>query len=130
MFAGDVNTPSTAGGRYSNGYTRPYCGRPAQLASGSKPRLGKAHRPKSAALSAAAWLQPPHRPSRAVGTDLPVTKAQSAFLSSYGLPRVDAVAVGTDNVDHLRELTEALSYEVDENVVREYRQLLKARQPA
>ena len=33
-------------------------------------------------------------------------------------------------VDHLRELTGALSYEVDENVVREYRQLLKARQPA
>ncbi|SED88009.1 Predicted oxidoreductase [Streptomyces sp. 2224.1] len=59
-----------------------------------------------------------------------VTKAQAAFHSSYGLPRVDAVAVGTDDVDHLRELTEALSYEVDENVVREYRQLLKARQPA
>ncbi|MCL7493856.1 hypothetical protein M8I34_21025 [Streptomyces sp. MCA2] len=59
-----------------------------------------------------------------------VTKAQAAFLSSYGLPRVDAVAVGTDNVEHLRELAEVLSYKVDENVVREYRQLLKARQPA
>ncbi|MFE4023236.1 aldo/keto reductase [Streptomyces sp. NPDC059101] len=57
-----------------------------------------------------------------------VTKAQAAFRSSYGLPTVDAVAVGTDNVDHLRELIDALTYEVDENVVREYRQLLKARQ--
>lgn len=36
----------------------------------------------------------------------PVTKVQAAFRSAYGLPRVDAVAVGTDNVDHLRELTE------------------------
>jgi pyridoxine 4-dehydrogenase len=60
----------------------------------------------------------------------PVTKAQAAFRSSYGLPRVDAVAVGTDNVDHLRELAEALAYEVDEKVVREYRQLLKTRQVA
>ncbi|MGW0312606.1 hypothetical protein [Streptomyces flavidovirens] len=58
------------------------------------------------------------------------TKAQAAFRSSYGLPRVEAVAVGTDNVDHLRELTEALTYEVDDTVVREYRQLLKARQLA
>ncbi|MBL1099489.1 aldo/keto reductase [Streptomyces coffeae] len=59
-----------------------------------------------------------------------ITKAQAAFRSSYGLPRVDTVAVGTDNVDHLRELTEALAYEIDERVVREYRQLLRARQLA
>jgi aryl-alcohol dehydrogenase-like predicted oxidoreductase len=58
------------------------------------------------------------------------TKIQAAFRSSYGLPRADAIAVGTDDVAHLRELTEALAYEVDENVVREYRQLLKARQRA
>ncbi|MFE5097439.1 aldo/keto reductase [Streptomyces sp. NPDC056638] len=58
------------------------------------------------------------------------TKVQAAFRSSYGLPRVDAVAVGTDNINHLRELTEALAYEVDEKAVREYRQLLKARQLA
>ncbi|WP_308428934.1 hypothetical protein [Streptomyces brasiliensis] len=58
------------------------------------------------------------------------TKIQAAFRSSYGLPQVDAVAVGTDDVDHLRELTEALAYEVDENVIREYRRLLKGRQRA
>ncbi|MEV0916630.1 hypothetical protein AB0I93_20540 [Streptomyces sp. NPDC049967] len=59
-----------------------------------------------------------------------INKAQAAFRSAYGLPRVDAVAVGTDNVGHLRELTEALAYEVDDQVIREYRQPLKARQLA
>ncbi|MGW6393073.1 aldo/keto reductase [Streptomyces sp. NPDC055103] len=59
------------------------------------------------------------------------TRVQAAFRSAYGLPRVDALAVGTDNVDHLRELVGALAYEVDDQVVREYRQLLQARrQPA
>ncbi|MFH8991345.1 aldo/keto reductase [Streptomyces sp. NPDC017940] len=61
----------------------------------------------------------------------PITRVQAAFRSAYGLPRADAVAVGTDNVDHLRELAGALAYEVDDQVVREYRQLLRARrQPA
>ncbi|MEU9887664.1 hypothetical protein [Sphaerisporangium sp. NPDC051011] len=55
------------------------------------------------------------------------TRVQAAFRSAYVLPRVDAVAVGTDNVDHLRELIGALAYEVDDQVVREYRQLLQAR---
>ncbi|MFF1650558.1 hypothetical protein [Streptomyces sp. NPDC058240] len=55
------------------------------------------------------------------------TRVQAAFRSAYGLPRVDAVAVGTDNVDHLRELVGALAYEVDDQVVREYRELLQAR---
>ncbi|MFD3354834.1 aldo/keto reductase [Streptomyces fradiae] len=57
----------------------------------------------------------------------PATRVQAAFRSAYGLPRVDAVAVGTNDVDHLRELTGALVYKVDEQVVREYRQLLQAR---
>ncbi|MET8590385.1 aldo/keto reductase [Streptomyces sp. NPDC005078] len=57
----------------------------------------------------------------------PATRVQAAFRSAYGLPRVDAVAVGTDNVDHLRELVGALAYEVDDQVVWEYRQLLQAR---
>ncbi|MFJ8248327.1 aldo/keto reductase [Streptomyces sp. NPDC094466] len=57
----------------------------------------------------------------------PATRVQAAFRSAYSLPRVDAVAVGTDNVDHLRELVDALAYEVDDQVVREYRQLLQTR---
>ncbi|MYU21157.1 aldo/keto reductase [Streptomyces sp. SID8352] len=60
----------------------------------------------------------------------PATKAQAAFASAHRLPRVKAVAVGTDNADHLRELVEALAYEVDGTVVREYRRLLGARQGA
>ncbi|WP_405689478.1 hypothetical protein [Streptomyces sp. NBC_00057] len=58
---------------------------------------------------------------------LSATRVQAAFRSAYGLPRVDAVAVGTDNVDHLQELIDALAYEVDDQVVQEYRQLLQAR---
>ncbi|WP_329160706.1 hypothetical protein OHA63_29785 [Streptomyces anulatus] len=60
----------------------------------------------------------------------PATRVQAAFRSAYELPRVGAVAVGTDSVEHLRELV-ALVYEVDDQVVLEYRQLLRARhQPA
>lgn len=58
---------------------------------------------------------------------LSATRVQAAFRSAFGLPRVDAVAVGTDNVDHLRELVGALAYEVDDQVIREYRQLLQTR---
>lgn len=57
----------------------------------------------------------------------PTTRVQAAFRFAYFLPRVEAVAVGTDNVDHLRELIRALAYEVDDQMVREYRQLLRAR---
>ncbi len=57
----------------------------------------------------------------------PSTRVQAAFRSAYGMPRVEAVAVGTDNVDHLRELVDALAYEVDDQVVQEYRHLLRTR---
>ncbi|MEU4174704.1 aldo/keto reductase [Streptomyces sp. NPDC026589] len=57
----------------------------------------------------------------------PATKVQAAFRSAYELPRVGAVAVGTDSIEHLRELVGALAYEVDDQVVLEYRQLLRAR---
>jgi aryl-alcohol dehydrogenase-like predicted oxidoreductase len=56
---------------------------------------------------------------------------QAAFRAAYRLPVVDTVAVGTDDVDHLRMLTEALKYQVDNGTVREYRALLSSRrQPA
>lgn len=55
------------------------------------------------------------------------TRVQAAFRSAYGLPPVDAVAVGTNNVDHLRELVGALAYEVNVQVVSEYKQLLQDR---
>ncbi|MEU9700232.1 aldo/keto reductase [Streptomyces sp. NPDC047981] len=55
------------------------------------------------------------------------TPVQAVYRSAFRLPSVDAVAVGTDNADHLRELVDALAYEVDDQVVQEYRRLLRAR---
>lgn len=55
------------------------------------------------------------------------TPVQAVYRSAFSLPPVDAVAVGTDNVDHLHELVGALAYEVDDQMVREYRLLLQAR---
>lgn len=59
--------------------------------------------------------------------------AQAAFRAAYHLPRVDTVAVGTDDPTHLRELVDVLEGEVDDPKVQEYRRLLKGRsrgQPA
>ncbi|MGP3991661.1 aldo/keto reductase [Streptomyces sp. 3N207] len=53
------------------------------------------------------------------------TATQAAFRAAYRLPAVDAVAVGTDNPAHLRELVDALALEVDEDVVGQYRRLLR-----
>ncbi|WP_413115910.1 aldo/keto reductase [Streptomyces sp. CY1] len=52
---------------------------------------------------------------------------QAAFQCAYHLPAVDAVAVGTDNLDHLRELTDSLGIGLDEVTVRRYRRLLRDR---
>lgn len=54
------------------------------------------------------------------------TSMQAAFRAAHRLPIVDAVAVGTDSLDHLRELTGSLALEVGEQTVREYRELLRA----
>ncbi|MFD7091001.1 aldo/keto reductase [Streptomyces sp. NPDC059896] len=58
---------------------------------------------------------------------------QAAFMVAYHLPRVGAVAVGTDEPAHLGELVGALAGEVEERTVQEYRSLLRDRsrdQPA
>lgn len=56
---------------------------------------------------------------------------QAAFRAACELPVVDAVAVGTNNVNHLHMLAEALRHKVDDQTLREYRTLLRARrQPA
>ncbi|WP_282693504.1 aldo/keto reductase [Streptomyces sp. CC208A] len=55
------------------------------------------------------------------------TKVQAAFRSAYHLPQVSAVAVGTDNAGHLRELVGAVAHDVDRPVVAEYRRLLQGR---
>jgi len=58
---------------------------------------------------------------------------QAAFRAAYHFPRVDSVAVGTDDPAHLGELVGALAGEVEERTVEEYRSLLRDRsrgQPA
>ncbi|MFG2289449.1 aldo/keto reductase [Streptomyces sp. NPDC048595] len=65
------------------------------------------------------------------GTGL--SPVQAAFRAAYELPKVGAVAVGTDNPAHLSDLIDALAGKVDERAIEEYRDLLRARllgQPA
>ncbi|MFE4869488.1 aldo/keto reductase [Streptomyces sp. NPDC056682] len=62
-----------------------------------------------------------------------LSRSQAAFRVAYGLPQVGTVAVGTDEPAHLGELVGALTSQVDERAVREYRDLIRARsrgQPA
>ncbi len=65
------------------------------------------------------------------GSDL--TRVQAAFRAAYHLPQVGTVAVGTDEPAHLSQLIDALTEEVDEQAIDEYRHLLRDRvraQPA
>ncbi|MFD3756727.1 aldo/keto reductase [Streptomyces sp. NPDC058622] len=55
------------------------------------------------------------------------TRTQAAFRAAFHLPSVDAVAVGTDNVEHLRELAESLHIAVDETNIDQYLQYLRDR---
>ncbi|MCC9312463.1 aldo/keto reductase [Kitasatospora sp. RB6PN24] len=53
------------------------------------------------------------------------TPVQAALRVAFALPKVAAVAVGTDDTGHLRELVGATAYEINADVVREYRHLLR-----
>ncbi len=62
-----------------------------------------------------------------------LSRPQAAFRAAYHLPRVGTLAVGSDNPAHLRELLDALDCAADEQVMLEYRDLLReraSRQPA
>lgn len=62
-----------------------------------------------------------------------LSRVQAAFRTAYQLPQVNTVAVGTDEPAHLGELIASLASEADEQVVHEYRSLLRERlsdQPA
>ncbi|MFC4500456.1 MULTISPECIES: aldo/keto reductase [Streptomyces] len=54
-----------------------------------------------------------------------LSRMQAAFRTAYHLPRVDSLAVGTDEPAHLGELVGALAGEVEERTVQEYRSLLR-----
>ncbi|MEU9301913.1 aldo/keto reductase [Streptomyces sp. NPDC048269] len=53
------------------------------------------------------------------------TRAQAAFRIAFRVPVVDGVAVSTDNPVHLRELTEALRLNVDEQAADRYLRYLR-----
>lgn len=62
-----------------------------------------------------------------------LSRVQAAFRAAYHLPRVDSIAVGTDDPAHLGELVGALADEVEDRTIQEYRSLLRDRsrgQPA
>lgn len=54
-----------------------------------------------------------------------LSRIQAAFRAAYHLPRVDSVAVSTDEPAHLGELVGALAGEVEERTIEEYRSLLR-----
>lgn len=56
------------------------------------------------------------------------TKAQAAFRTAFKLPVVDRIAVGTENLTHLRELVMSSTLQVDEDTVSTYRGLLRSAQ--
>ncbi|MFF8787056.1 aldo/keto reductase [Streptomyces sp. NPDC015125] len=58
------------------------------------------------------------------------SRIQAAFRAAYVLPRVGAVAVGSDDAVHLRELVAALAYDADDAVITQYRELLRQRSRA
>lgn len=82
---------------------------------GMSPFSGNASDPVWSKFDARVFLRAPQ-------DDL--SQAQAAFRVAYRLPQVSTVAVGTDDPTHLGELTDALSYEVDEQAVHQYRELL------
>ncbi|MFG2134151.1 aldo/keto reductase [Streptomyces sp. NPDC048751] len=62
-----------------------------------------------------------------VGDSAGLSRLQAAFRAAYHLPRIDVLAVGTDDPAHLGELIGALAGEVDERAIHEYRNLLRDR---
>ncbi|MDX3132417.1 aldo/keto reductase [Streptomyces europaeiscabiei] len=87
--------------------------------------------PFGGSTSAPVWARIDPRVFLRDGSQL--SRVQAAFRAAYLLPRVDSVAVGTDEPAHLGELVSALAGEVEERTVQEYRSLLRDRsrgQPA
>ncbi|MEU6708643.1 hypothetical protein [Streptomyces wuyuanensis] len=55
--------------------------------------------------------------------------AQAAFSTTYSIPRVSTIAVGSDDPAHLSELLDALDLPLNEHAADAYRNLLRDRQP-
>ncbi|WP_053803570.1 aldo-keto reductase family protein [Streptomyces rimosus] len=85
---------------------------------GMSPFGGDARAPAWQEVAAHAFLQ---------DRDADLTPAAAAFRTAYHLPGVSAIAVGTSNLAHLRELQAALRFRVDGPTVARYRKLLRER---
>ncbi|MEU7261010.1 hypothetical protein AB0B21_35195 [Streptomyces rimosus] len=90
----------------------------ARSAVGMSPFGGDARAPAWQEVAAHAFLQ---------DRDADLTPAAAAFRTAYHLPGVSAIAVGTSNLAHLRELQAALRFRVDGPTVARYRKLLRER---
>jgi aryl-alcohol dehydrogenase-like predicted oxidoreductase len=84
---------------------------------GMSPFAGHARDPVWATVNASAFLE----------TGQECSTLQAAFRVSYELPPVSRIAVGTNRVDHLRDLLTALRLRADKNQIVAYRKLLRAK---
>lgn len=92
---------------------------PSEGRWGMSPFAGNADDPTWQRISAGIFL----RPGQQTAT-LP-----AAFRLAFELPRVAAVAVGSADPRHLRELAAAVDLDVDAGQVARYRELLATRRP-
>jgi aryl-alcohol dehydrogenase-like predicted oxidoreductase len=60
-------------------------------------------------------------------SDQQCSPLQAAFRVAYELPPVSRIAVGTNRVDHLRDLVTALRLRTDGDRIGKYRELLRAK---
>jgi pyridoxine 4-dehydrogenase len=84
---------------------------------GMSPFAGHATDPVWATVDASAFLE----------TGQECSNLQAAFRVAYELPSASRVAVGTNRVDHLRDLVAAQQLRVDKNQIVAYRNLLHAK---
>ncbi|MER8099916.1 aldo/keto reductase [Kitasatospora sp. NPDC094016] len=94
------------------------------LVTGWRPTTVWGMSPFGGSATASVWSRVDPRVFLQVPQVPAVTAVQAAFRVAFALPEVEAVAVGTDDAEHLRELLGGLAYEIDTEVVRSYRQLL------
>ncbi len=84
---------------------------------GMSPFAGHATDPVWAAVNVRAFLEARQECSA----------LQAAFRAAYELPPVSRIAVGTNSVEHLRDLVTALRLRADKNRIGSYRELLRAK---
>lgn len=94
-----------------------WCGLGARDRWGMSPFAGRATDPVWAAVNVRAFLD----------ADQECSPLQAAFRVAYELPPVSRIVVGTNRVDHLRDLVTAVRLRADESRIRRYRELLRAK---